>query len=87
MASFRVEWKPSIKKDLRRIPTDQVARIVDAAGSLAVEPRPVGSQKLQGTDHAYRLRVGDYRVVYTISEGSNTVTVTRVRHRKDVYRE
>ena len=87
MGSFRVEWKPSTKKDLRRIPMDQVARIVDAAGSLAVEPRPVGSQKLQAAGHTYRVRVGDYRVVYTISDAAETVTVTRVRHRKDVYRE
>ncbi len=87
MASFRVEWKPSTKKDLRRIPPDQVARIVNAAGGLATEPRPDGSKKLQGTEHTYRIRVGDYRIIYTISDGTETVTVTRVRHRKDVYRE
>lgn len=87
MASFRVEWKPSTKKDLRRITQDQVIRIVVAVGALADEPRPAGSQKLQGTDHTYRIRVGDYRVVYTVSEDPQVVTVIRVRHRRDVYRE
>ena len=48
MASFRVEWKPSTKKNLRRISPDQVARIVDAAGGLAIEPRPDGSKNCKG---------------------------------------
>ena len=86
MASYRVEWKPSTKKDLRKITPDQVVRIVEAVAALGTEPRPVGSQKLQGTDHAYRIRIGDYRAVYTVSDRLQTVTVIRVRHRKDAYR-
>ena len=50
MASYRVEWKPSTKRDLRKIAQDQVVRIVEAVAALGTEPRPVGSQKLQGTD-------------------------------------
>lgn len=86
MASFRVEWKPSTKRDLRQIASDQVARIVEAVASLAAEPRPNGSQKLHGVQHTYRIRIGDYRAVYTVSDSLLTVTVLRVRHRRDVYR-
>ena len=86
MGSFRVEWKPSTKRDLRQIAPDQVARIVEAVAGLAAEPRPNGSQKLHGGEHAYRIRIGDYRAVYLVSDAFFTVTVLRVRHRKDVYR-
>ena len=86
MASFRVEWKPSIKKDLRRIPSDQVARIVNAAGGLAIAPRPNGSKKLQGTEHTYRIRVGDYRDIYSIYDKQLVVDVIKIDHRKQVYR-
>ena len=58
----------------------------EAVADLGTEPRPVGSQKLQGTDHAYRIRIGDYRAVDTVSDRLQTVTVIRVRHRKDSYR-
>jgi mRNA interferase RelE/StbE len=87
MGSFRVEWKPSTKRDLRRIAPDQVARIVQVVAGLAAEPRPVGCQKLQGTEHTYRNRAGDYRAVYTVSDQLLTVTVVRVRHRREVYRK
>jgi mRNA interferase RelE/StbE len=86
MDFFRVEWKASTRKDLRKIPADQVGRIVETAGGLGAEPHPAGSQKLQGTERTYRIRVGDYRVVYAVSDSPPTVTVLRVRHRKDVYR-
>jgi mRNA interferase RelE/StbE len=87
MASFRIEWKPSTKKDLRKIPHAQVPSIIEAAVSLGAQPWPVGSQKLQGTDGTYRIRVGDYRIVYTVSQEPEVVTIIRVRHRKDVYRD
>jgi mRNA interferase RelE/StbE len=86
MASFRVEWKPSTKKDLRKIPPGQVRSILEAVVCLGEQPWPVGSQKLQGTEGTYRVRVGDYRIVYTVSRDAAVVTIIRVRHRRDVYR-
>ena len=68
MASFRVDWRPSTKRDLRQIAPDQVVRIVAAVAGLSGEPRPHGSQKLHGVAQTYRIRVGDYRVVYTVSD-------------------
>jgi mRNA interferase RelE/StbE len=86
MASFEIRWRASTKKDLRSIPREDVFRIVDAVGTLAAEPLPHGSQKLAGSDHTYRIRVGDYRVVYELLRQAGIVEIQRVRHRKDVYR-
>ncbi len=84
--AFRVDWKKSTKKDLRKLPSAVMDRIIEAAGSLAGNPFPHGVEKLAGADHAYRIRVGDYRVVYEVFAESGLVEIQRVRHRKDVYR-
>ena len=86
MASFEVQWRASTRKDLRVIPRAEVARLVAAAASLANEPLPHGSQKLTGSERTYRIRVGDYRIVYELRREANVVEIQRVRHRKDVYR-
>ena len=85
MASFNIQWRNSTKKDLRDIPAREVARIVEAVEKLAEEPLPHGSQKLAGSEHTYRIRIGDYRVIYEKRDG-NLIEIQRVRHRKDVYR-
>jgi mRNA interferase RelE/StbE len=86
MASFSLHWRASTKKDLRRIPRDDVSRIVAAAAKLADEPLPHGSEKLTGSDRIYRIRIGDYRIVYELFRDANSVEIQRVRHRKDVYK-
>ena len=86
MASFEIHWRSSIKKDLRGIPSHEVARIVAAVEHLADEPFPHGSQKLSGSEYTYRICIGDYRVVYEVLLGLKLIEVQRVRHRKDVYR-
>jgi mRNA interferase RelE/StbE len=86
MASFNLEWRASTKKDLRRLPRDDVARIVTIAAKLADDPLPHGSEKLTGSDRTYRIRVGDYRIVYELFREANIVEIQRVRHRKDVYK-
>jgi mRNA interferase RelE/StbE len=86
MASFEIRWRSTTKKDLRRIPRDDVSRIIAEVAKLADEPLPHGSEKLAGSDHTYRLRVGDYRVVYELLRDASAVVIQRVRHRKDAYR-
>ena len=86
MASFEIRWRSATKKDLRRIPREDVSRIIAEVAKLADEALPHGSEKLTGSDHTYRLRVGDYRVVYEVLRSANVVEIQRVRHRKDVYR-
>ena len=86
MASFSLQWRTSTKKDLRRFPSDDVSRILAVAAKLADEPLPHGSEKLTGSERTYRIRVGDYRIVYELFRDANIVEIQRVRHRKDVYK-
>ena len=86
MASFDLQWRKSTSKDLRRIPRDAVSRIIAEVEKLAEEPLPRGSEKLSGSERTYRIRVGDYRVVYELLRKAKIVEIQRVRHRKDVYR-
>ena len=87
MASYRIEWRKSTKKDLRRIAPEAVKRIISAVEDLAENPYPPGCQKLAGSDCAHRIRIGDYRVLYEIYEGLLAVEVVKVGHRRDVYRK
>ena len=86
MASFDLQWRTSTKKDLRRIPRDAISRIVAEVAKLADEPLPRGSEKLTGSERTYRIRVGDYRIVYELLRDAKVVEIQRVRHRKDIYR-
>jgi mRNA interferase RelE/StbE len=63
-----------------------VSRIVPQLENLASDPRPSGCKKMQGGDREWRIRVGDYRVVYTVDDARLLVEVTRIRHRSDVYK-
>jgi mRNA interferase RelE/StbE len=87
MAYFNIQWRSSTKKDLRKLPPREVERILVEVESLAGEPFPSGSEKLTGAEHSYRIRVGDYRVIYEVIARSRIVEIQRVRHRKDVYRK
>jgi len=86
MVSFKIEWRSSTKKDLRKIQPQQVIRILEAVNSLCKDPRPSNSCKLSGSERTYRLRVGDYRVIYEIFEDRIVIEVLKVRHRKEAYR-
>ena len=86
MASYRVEIAKSATKDLREIDRKWIPKIVASMEALESDPRPSGCKKLMGSDHTYRLRIGDYRVVYDIHDEVLVVLVVRIRHRRDVYR-
>ena len=85
MASYSVRIKPSAVKELEAVPLKDRRRLVARIEGLAADPRPVGVQKLSGEDK-YRLRQGDYRVLYEIVDEDLIVTVVRVGNRRDVYR-
>lgn len=87
MPSYAVEFLPSAEKALKRLPIVAQRRIVLAVAELADNPRPVGSVKLAGDENAWRIRVGDYRVLYDIRDRQLVVLVVRLGHRKDVYRK
>lgn len=86
MASFRIEWRKSTKKDLRRIDPVHVARIITAVEGLSLDPFPSGHTKLSGSERAYRIRVGDYRIIYEVFSGVLLIEVVRIGHRRDVYK-
>ena len=85
MAQYRVTVKKSVAKDLSGLPKKDVRRILAAIQALADQPRPPGSKKLSGQER-YRLRQGNYRILYSIEDDKLIVCVVRVGNRRDVYR-
>ena len=86
MEKYKIVFRKSVLKDLKRIPKKDVRKIVAAIESLAENPRPLLSKKLSG-DEKYRLSSGVYRILYSIEDEMLIVCVVKVRHRKDVYRK
>ncbi len=85
MASYSVVIKPSAVKELESMPVKELRRIVGKIADLAKTPRPTGCVKLSGRDQ-YRLRQGDYRVVYAVDDERQLVEVVKIGHRREVYR-
>jgi mRNA interferase RelE/StbE len=83
---YRVFFTRSARKELENLPRTAADRIVSLSARLAAEPRPPGARKLRGGADLWRVRVGDYRVVYAINDADRIVDVRVVRHRKDAYR-
>ena len=86
MTSYSLSYKPSVEKDLQTIPRTIAARIVARLDRLPSDPFPPQSAKLQGAERLYRLRVGDYRIVYEVDTDAMQIIVQYVRHRREVYR-
>jgi mRNA interferase RelE/StbE len=86
MASYNLIFKPSVEKDLRSLPPSVVARIFKRIEALRDDPSPRQSLKLAGAEQLYRLRVGDYRAIYSVDKDNHQVIVHYVRHRRDAYR-
>lgn len=86
MGLFEIAWKGSSYHDLKKIDRQYILKIVNAIESLANDPFPVQSKKLVDSESSYRLRVGDYRIIYQVDLEKRVVTIHYVRHRKDVYK-
>ena len=86
MVSYSLTYRPSVEKDLQSIPRSFIARITARIERLPSDPFPPQSAKLQGAERLYRLRVGDYRIVYEVDSDALHIIVQYVRHRRDVYR-
>jgi mRNA interferase RelE/StbE len=84
--TYTVLFTRQADKDLGRISPPDRTRIIRKAMRLAHDPRPKGVKKLIGEEDLYRIRIGDYRVVYEILDRIVTVTVVRIRHRRDAYK-
>ncbi len=85
--SYTLQFKPSVEKDFKSLSKATLLRAFKQIIALQNEPRPHQSIKLSGMDYMYRLRIGDYRIVYEVDEKAKLVTIHYVRHRRDVYRQ
>lgn len=85
MASYRLFIKPSAVKDIEALPKKDRSRVVAKIQSLATNPRPPGCEKLSGHE-LFRLRQGNYRILYTVHDADLIVVVIKVGHRREVYR-
>ncbi len=83
---YQVVVERSAEKDLKRLSVEIRSPVATVLRSLATNPRPSGSRKLAGTKHDWRVRVGDYRIIYEIADVIRVVRVQRIRHRRDVHR-
>jgi len=86
MGSLKVQLKPAVEKDLRKIPQKILSRILEAIEGLGQDPFPPQTLKLIDADRLYRLRVGEYRVIYEVETQLGAVIVHHVRHRGEAYR-
>ena len=86
MARYRLEISATAEKQLKRLPRGDQQRVTNAILRLPAEPFPKGSRKLSGYDDVFRIRVGHYRVLYSVAEKKLIIIVLKVGHRKDVYR-
>ena len=86
MADYKLSVARSARKELQALDRVVAMRIISRLESLAQAPRPAGCAKLDGTADLWRVRVGDYRIIYTVDDRARTVDVSVVRHRRDAYR-
>ena len=83
---YTIEIAPAAERALKKLQADIQKRIIKALLKLEADPRPAGVKKLSGEDDLYRIRVGDYRIVYQVQDNKLVVLVVRVAHRREVYR-
>jgi mRNA interferase RelE/StbE len=87
MAAYNVVPKPSVEKDVRLLPKAMLTRVMKAIESLGNDPFPRKTAKLEGSEALFRIRVGDYRIIYEVNRAKREVTIHYVRHRRDAYRK
>ena len=83
---YEVYLERSAENDLRRLTPSIFHRILPHIKTLSGNPRPSGCRKITGSSNDWRIRIGDYRIIYEIDDESKTVRIMRVRHRREVYR-
>jgi len=82
---YKLSFKRSAEKELRKIPPPDISRLVQKIGTLSDEPRPSGTQMLKGDNRCFRLRQGDYRIVYEVNDVSREIIIIKIGHRREVY--
>ena len=85
MSRYSVQVKPSAQKELEALPDKVLVRALKKIDALSDTPRPAGCKKLKGYEDQWRVRVGDWRVVYIIDDAAKLISITRIAHRREVY--
>ncbi len=83
--AYRIDISTIAKKNLKKLPKQEVKKIIEKIKFLAVDPRPSGCKKMKNRD-AYRIREGNYRVIYRIEDDRLLISVINIGHRKEIYR-
>lgn len=86
MIKFEIRFKESVAKDLRQLPVKDIKRILRRIDTFIEEPRPTGCEKLSAKER-YRVRQGDYRIIYKINNEEHVIIVVKVGHRREVYKQ
>jgi len=86
MASYKLIWKSSAERELRQLPKETIIKLLFLAESLVINPFPFGVKKMQGAQNTYRVRSGNYRLIYEVKGNELLIQVIRVGHRQDVYK-
>jgi len=86
MANYSIRLTKEAVRQIRRLPPQIRSRVQTRIDDLATSPRPPGCEKLQGSDRHFRVRVGDYRIIYQIEDEHLIITVVQAGHRRDIYR-
>ncbi len=87
MSLYKIEWKKSAKKELKKLDKQIISRILQVVENLAKNPYSSDSKKLVASDSIYRIRVGNYRIIYKIESSVLTIEVIKVVHRREIYRK
>ncbi len=87
MASFKLILKDSVNKDIRKLPKFLIPKVATACENLAQDPFPAQSLKLIDSQKSYRIRVGDYRIIYQVDLKNRIILIEYISHRKDVYKK
>jgi len=86
MADYAITFARSARRELEALDAPIIRRVVSRIDGLAKEPRPSGYRKLHGEQNLWRIRIGDYRVIYSVDDRQQIVDIVRIRHRREAYR-
>ncbi|MDQ3021139.1 MAG: type II toxin-antitoxin system RelE/ParE family toxin [Bacteroidota bacterium] len=87
MKSYVLKWKKTAEKELNKISKEYINSITFKIESLLANPFPLNVRKIKGADSFFRIRVGDYRIIYQVKENENLIIINNIRHRKDAYKD
>ena len=83
---YQILIKPSATKELQKLPKNEFTKIDNSILALSTNPKPAGHVKLSSENKLWRIRKGNYRIIYAINDSEKTITILNIKHRKDVYR-